>query len=70
MKVHLIADWSDRDVHVYLQTNDLPYRPLRDHGYVSIGDWHTTRSLKEVDNEDEARFFGLMRECGLHDVTG
>jgi phosphoadenosine phosphosulfate reductase len=34
---------------------------------VSIGDWHTTRSLSEVQRPEELRFFGLKRECGLHE---
>lgn len=68
IKILPVADWSDRDVHDYLVANDLPYHPLRDEGYVSIGDWHTTRSLKDVDSEEEARFFGLIRECGLHEL--
>jgi len=67
-KVHPIADWSDREVHAYLQRHRLPYHPLRERGYISIGDWHTTRSLAEIDQENEARFFGLMRECGLHEL--
>ena len=67
-KVHPIADWSDRDVHNYLKEHGLPYHPLWEQGYVSIGDTHTTRSLKEVDSADELRFFGLTRECGLHDM--
>ncbi|MEM9531029.1 MAG: phosphoadenylyl-sulfate reductase [Pseudomonadota bacterium] len=65
-KVHPIIDFSDRDVHHYLKAHGLPYHPLWDAGYVSIGDWHTTRSLAEVDSVDETRFFGLKRECGLH----
>ena len=67
-KVHPVADWSDRDVHAYLKAHDLPYHPLRDQGYISIGDWHTTRPLGEIESEGEARFLGLMRECGLHDL--
>jgi phosphoadenosine phosphosulfate reductase len=66
-KVHPIYDWTDRDIGVYLKTHDLPYHPLWDEGYVSIGDWHTTRSLAEVDRLEDVRFFGLKRECGLHD---
>ncbi|MDA1075751.1 MAG: phosphoadenylyl-sulfate reductase [Proteobacteria bacterium] len=66
-KVCPIADWSDRDVYDYLKANDLPYHPLWERGYVSIGDVHTTRALHEVDDESETRFFGLKRECGLHD---
>ncbi len=65
-KVHPIADWSERDIHRYLVRHGLPYHPLRDQGYVSVGDWHTTRALKDVDDPEQARFFGLTRECGLH----
>lgn len=67
-KVHPIADWSDRDVFSYLKKHDLPYHPLWDRGYVSIGDVHTTRSLADAGSRDETRFFGLTRECGLHDM--
>jgi len=67
-KVHPIADWSDRDVFVYLKNNALPYHPLWDQGFVSIGDVHTTRSLRDVGHADETRFFGLKRECGLHEI--
>ena len=66
-KVHPIADWSDRDVHMYLKRNNLPYHSLWEKGYVSIGDRHTTRSIHEVDDEEQTRFFGLKRECGLHE---
>jgi phosphoadenosine phosphosulfate reductase len=66
-KVSPIADWTDRQVHQYLKANDLPYHPLWEKGYVSIGDTHTTRSLHEVDSIDDTRFFGLKRECGLHE---
>ena len=66
-KVHPLIDWSDRDVHHYLVEHDLPYHPLRECGYLSIGDWHTTRSIHEVDDAEKLRFFGLGRECGLHE---
>ena len=65
-KVAPIADWTDKDIFDYLQRHDLPYHPLWHKGYVSIGDTHTTKSLHEVDNEEDVRFFGLKRECGLH----
>ena len=67
-KVHPIADWTDRDIYRYLKRNDLPYHPLWEQGYVSIGDRHTTRSIHEVDDEEKTRFFGLKRECGLHEI--
>jgi phosphoadenosine phosphosulfate reductase len=66
-KVHPLFDWSDQDIGRYLHRHNLPYHPLWQQGYVSIGDWHTTRSLAEVDSRDELRFFGLKRECGLHE---
>lgn len=65
-KLHPIADWSDRDVWQYLHKHDLPYHPLWHQGYVSIGDVHTTRPLEPGMNEEDTRFFGLKRECGLH----
>jgi phosphoadenosine phosphosulfate reductase len=67
-KVHPIADWSDRDVHRYLQRHNLPYHPLWEHGYLSIGDYHTTRSVHEVSGNEQLRFFGIKRECGLHEI--
>jgi len=66
-KVHPLFDWTDRDVGLYLEKHQLPYHPLWEKGYLSIGDWHTTRSLAEVDSMEELRFFGLKRECGLHE---
>ncbi len=67
-KVHPIADWTDRDVFRYLKSHDLPYHPLWDKGYVSIGDVHTTSTLAKAGSLAATRFFGLKRECGLHDL--
>lgn len=67
VKVHPIADWSDRDVFRYLKRFELPYHPLWDEGYVSIGDTHTSRPLSAGMDAQETRFFGLLRECGLHE---
>lgn len=67
-KVHPIADWSDRDVHEYLRNHGLPYHPLWQKGYVSIGDVHSTRSLDEAGSVEETRFAGIKRECGLHEM--
>jgi phosphoadenosine phosphosulfate reductase len=67
-KVYPIADWTDKDIYDYLKKHDLPYHPLWEKGYVSIGDVHTTRSLAHVDSVEETRFFGLKRECGLHEL--
>jgi phosphoadenosine phosphosulfate reductase len=69
-KVHPIFDWTDRQVFEYLRRHELPYHPLWHEGYVSIGDWHTTRSLAEAGDPEATRFFGLKRECGLHGLEG
>ncbi len=66
-KIHPLIDWTDRDVYRYLTQYGLPYHPLWEQGYVSIGDVHTTRQLSEGMTEEETRFFGLKRECGLHE---
>jgi phosphoadenosine phosphosulfate reductase len=69
-KVHPIFDWSDRSIFDYLRKHELPYHPLWHEGYVSIGDWHTTRTLAEAGDVEATRFFGLKRECGIHGLDG
>ena len=66
LKVHPVVDWQAHDVHRYLRRYSLPDHPLRDKGYVSVGDVHTTRPLISGMHEEETRFFGFKRECGLH----
>lgn len=69
-KIYPIIDWNDRDIYEYLTENNLPYHPLWDQGYVSVGDWHSTKKLGEGMTEEETRFGGLKRECGLHEANG
>lgn len=66
-KIHPLIDWTDRDVYHYLTRYGLPYHPLWEQGYISIGDIHTTRRLVDGMSPEETRFFGLKRECGLHE---
>jgi phosphoadenosine phosphosulfate reductase len=66
-KVLPIVEWTDKDVYRYLTENDLPYHPLWEKGYVSIGDVHTTQPLTGDMTPEDTRFFGIKRECGLHD---
>ena len=66
-KVHPILGWSARDVHEYLKQHDLPYHPLRDQNFASVGDVHSSRPLSAEDaHERDTRFGGLKQECGLH----
>lgn len=69
VKIHPLIDWTDRDVYQYLTKYNLPYHPLWHQGYISIGDTHTTHRLGEGMSEEETRFFGLKRECGLHEYV-
>jgi phosphoadenosine phosphosulfate reductase len=66
VKVYPVIEWHNRDIYQYLQKHNLPYHPLWEQGYVSIGDIHTTRKLEPGMSEEDTRFFGLNRECGLH----
>ena len=66
-KILPILDWTTQDVHQYLKVHDLPYHPLFDQGYATVGDWHSSRPLSDGDaHERDTRFRGLKQECGLH----
>jgi phosphoadenosine phosphosulfate reductase len=65
-KVHPLVDWHNRDIHRYLKQHKLPYHPLWQQGYQSVGDIHTSRPIESGMSEEQSRFFGLSRECGLH----
>lgn len=62
-----IIDWDNRQVYQYLTEHGLSYHPLWEQGYLSVGDTHTTRKWEPGMSEEETRFFGLKRECGLHE---
>lgn len=62
-----IIDWDNRQIYQYLTQNGLSYHPLWEQGYLSVGDTHTTRKWEPGMSEEETRFFGLKRECGLHE---
>jgi phosphoadenosine phosphosulfate reductase len=65
-KANPLADWSDADCWTYIRERGLPYNPLHDRGYASIGDIHST--LPGAGRE--GRWAGTDRtECGLHEPT-
>lgn len=66
LKVHPIIDWSKKQVHQYLTLHQLPYHPLWEKGYVSVGDIHSSKPLQDGMSDEETRFGGVLRECGLH----
>ena len=66
-KVLPILDWNAKTIYDYLTQYDLPYHPYFDQGYVSVGDWHSSRPLSSDDHDErDTRFHGLKQECGLH----
>lgn len=67
LKIAPILDWSDQQIGEYIAAHDLPEHPLRKQGYVSVGDWHSTKPLSKEMTAKETRFNGVKRECGLHE---
>lgn len=61
-----IIDWNEQQINRYIEKYDLEYHPLKNKGYVSIGDVHTTHKKTIGMTDEDTRFFGLKRECGLH----
>ena len=70
LKVHPIVDWTDRQIGEYLRAHDLPYHPLWEQGYISVGDVHSTTRFADGMRPEDTRFSGLKRECGLHELSG
>jgi phosphoadenosine phosphosulfate reductase len=62
-KVNPLADWTEKDLWRYVHEHDLPYHPLHDHGYASIG---CAPCTQPGDGRD-GRWAGQDKtECGLH----
>ena len=66
VKVNPLAAWTRNDTWSYLLKNDVPYNPLLDQGYRSIGCWPCTRPTGDVDAERGGRWGGQKAECGIH----
>jgi len=67
IKVNPLANWTFKDIQDYIKANDVPYNPLLDQGYKSVGDWHSTQPIKEGEDERAGRWKGQQKtECGIH----
>jgi len=67
LKVNPLAHWDFARVRAYVKANEVPYNPLLDQGYRSIGDWHSTKPTNDQTNERGGRWEGNTKtECGLH----
>ena len=66
-KIHPLADWSEADVWSYIHANSVPYNPLHDAGYRSIGCIPCTRATHDGEEERAGRWAGSDKlECGIH----
>jgi phosphoadenosine phosphosulfate reductase len=72
LKVNPLAQWSSEQVWSYIRDNDVPYNPLHDQGFLSIGCAPCTRAVKPGQHERDGRWWweqALDRECGLHNTN-
>ncbi len=72
-KFNPLADWSEDDVWHYLRSNGVPYNPLHDKGYPSIGCEPCTRAIQPGEDIRAGRWWWEspdQKECGLHVVDG
>ena len=66
-KLNPLADWTERDVWNYIREHHLPYNPLHDLGYPSIGCTHCTKPVGPGGDLREGRWSGLSKtECGIN----
>lgn len=67
VKVSPLLFWTRKDVWSFLMKNEVPYNPLHDQGYPSIGCWPCTRPVQDGEDERAGRWAGeVKKECGLH----
>ena len=66
-KLHPLADWSESRVWSYITMNEIPYNPLHDVGYRSVGCIPCTRPIAPDEEERAGRWAGSDKlECGIH----
>lgn len=71
LKLNPMANWSREDVWNYIHEHKIPYNPLNDRGYRSIGCTHCTRATGEHEGERAGRWEGFNKtECGIHTFLG
>jgi phosphoadenosine phosphosulfate reductase len=67
VKLNPMAAWSRDAVWKYIRENKIPYNPLHDRGYNSIGCWPCTRKSANGESERAGRWTGFNKvECGIH----
>lgn len=70
VKIAPLADWTSNDIWSYVVAHDVPYNPLNDRGYPSLGCTHCTRAIVPGEDARAGRWSGTDKlECGLHAPT-
>ncbi len=70
-KLSPLAAWSEQACADYVRRQGIPYNPLQDRGYPSLGCWPCTRPVAPGEHPRAGRWAGLGKtECGLHVVNG
>lgn len=68
LRINPLMDWSKNEVWRYLLDREVPYNPLLDQGYASVGDEPLTTVVREGEDERAGRWRGADRtECGIHE---
>lgn len=69
VKINPLLNWTKKDVWNFITRHNVPYNPLHDHGYPSIGCWPCTAPVGEGEDDRAGRWRGTgKKECGLHVV--
>ncbi len=67
VKISPLANWTKQQVWKLITDHDIPYNPLHDQGYTSIGCWPCTRAVMFGEDDRAGRWSGFAKtECGLH----
>jgi phosphoadenosine phosphosulfate reductase len=69
IKVHPLLNWSFEETKAYINKHNIPYNPLHDKGFVSIGCQPCTRAIKAGEDFRAGRWWwedNTKKECGLH----
>ena len=74
LKINPLINWDRARVWEYIQENDVPYNPLHEHGYPTVGCTHCTKSVpgsRIGEYSRDGRWAGTGKtECGLHGGAG
>ena len=67
VKINPLLNWTKKEIWAFVLKHNVPYNPLHDDGYPSIGCWPCTRAVLPGEDDRAGRWSGkVKKECGLH----